>query len=684
MVTGITVALVGNPNSGKTTLFNTLTGSRQYVGNWPGVTVEKKEGMLRGHTNRPPVKILDLPGIYSLSPYTLEEMIARQYIIQEKPDVMINVVDATNLERSLYLTLQLLELGRPVVLALNMMDEVNRKGDRIDIDVMSRELGIPVVPITARDHHQVRSLLEISLKSWPGNPDSCLLIKDPHILSAAEKIGKLVQDAALQAGLPEKWAALKVLEEDEPVLHALEIEKDPLLSEAVTCRLKEFSQAVAPRDKETVIAEDRYHQIEDLMKQAVCRRAAQDAVSWSDRIDGILTNRILALPIFFLLLFLVFTITFGQVGRVLSDAMDQLINHTLRNNLSAWMMTAGFTPVLQSLLLDGIVAGVGGILVFLPQILLLFFFLSLLEDTGYMARAAFIMDQLLRKIGLSGKAFIPMIIGFGCTVPAILATRTIENERDRRLTILLTPFMSCSARFPIYALFAGTFFTASQGPVIFSIYALGVLAAILSGLLLKNTVLRGEPAPFVMEMPPYRFPQPWSILRRIYDRGKDFIVRAGTVILVMSLVVWMLQTFTFRFALAADNAGSMFGQLGRWLAPVFAPLGFGTWQAAVSLLTGFVAKEAVVSTMGILYSAGDAAAGNLTLGLVLKNTFTPLSAYAFMTFCLLYISCIAAFGTIHREMRSWKWTFMTAAWQTGVAYLAALLIYQGGRLLGFD
>lgn len=676
-------ALVGNPNSGKTTMFNEITGSTQYVGNWPGVTVEKKEGKARRF--KEDIRIIDLPGIYSLSPYSMEEIIARDYIIEEKPDVVINIVDASNIERNLYLTMQLKELGVPVVVALNMMDVVEAKQDRIDIKALEKQLGLPVVPTSASKgtgiKEAVAKAVEVAEASATITSDSDFRYFDDRIESCLDEVAATVADIAGRKGFNARWTAQKLLEGDEKVAEKLEVPS------AVIASLKQHQNALAEHygmDLETVFADNRYRFITGVIGKSVKKNSKAQGLTWSDRIDRVVTNRVLAIPLFLLIMYGIFQITFGAVGSFTIDWVDVFMNETVAGTLTGWLEAAGAAEWLVALVIDGIVAGLGSMLVFVPQIMILFFFLAILEDTGYMARAAFIMDRLLRKLGLSGKSFIPMLLGFGCTVPAIMASRTLENEKDRRLTIILSPFMSCGARLPVYALFAAAFFANNQGEVVFSIYVLGIVIAILSGILLKNTILKGEAAPFVMELPPYRFPTLKGLGIHMVDRAKGFIKKAGTVIFAAAVVIWFLQSFDPSFRMVEDPEVSIFGILGKAIAPIFAPLGFGDWRSSVALLTGLVAKEVVVSTMGILYGLGDIGENTGQLVATLQNAFTPLTAYAFMAFTLLYMPCIAAFGAIKREMNSWKWTFITVGYQTGIAWIVAFIIYQGGRLFGLS
>lgn len=676
-------ALVGNPNCGKTTMFNELTGSTQYVGNWPGVTVEKKEG--RARKLKQEVRIIDLPGIYSLSPYSLEEIIARDYIVDEKPDVIINIVDATNLERNLYLTTQLLELGRPLVVALNMMDAVAARGDQIDLALLEKLLGVPVVATVASKGQGCKELMEKALQVAQRAATKAetpqLRFYDDQLEKGIAEIEEWIKPFFEGQGEIRRWLALKLLEGDEKVKEKFNF---PLRILEKTQILQEKLEKENDNDVETIIADNRYRFISQVVSKTVRKNSNGSQLTTSDKIDKVLTHRILAIPIFLTIMYLVFQITFGPIGSGMVDWVDVFINEIVAGSVSRWLISAGAAPWLQELIVSGIIGGMGSMLVFVPQIMLLFFFLAILEDSGYMARAAFIMDRLLRKLGLSGKSFIPMLLGFGCNVPAVMSARTLENEKDRRLTIILTPFMSCGARLPIYALFTGAFFAAHQSLVIFSIYLLGIGVAVISGILLKNTILKGDPLPFVMELPPYRVPTFKGLLIHMWERGKGFIKKAGTIIFAASVVIWFLQSFNFSLQMVEDPTESIMGGVGKAIAPIFAPLGFGDWSTAVALLTGFVAKEVVVSTLGILHGVGNTAKDSVELAAALQSTFTPLTAYAFMAFSLLYLPCVAAFATIKREMNSWKWTLFTVGFQVGVAWIVAFLIFQVGRFLGFN
>ncbi len=676
-----TFALAGNPNCGKTTMFNEITGSTQYVGNWPGVTVEKKEGRARKFKEE--IKVVDLPGIYSLSPYTMEEIIARDYILDEKPDVVINIVDASNIERNLYLTTQLVELGVPVVVALNMMDVVTTRGDQINLKKLSELLGVPVVPASASKgqgiHDVMQKALVVAQTAATVEVEATKLRFDAKMEKCLDEVQNLIAPYADRHHYHKRWVALKLLEEDQEIKKKLDlpanVEKD--IQSCIAQLENEFDN-----DTETIIADGRYQYIADVVAEAVKKKNTGSTLTVSDKIDKIVTNRIFAIPIFLLMMWMVFRVTFGAVGSWTIDFVDGLVNDTIAGALSSGLEAAGAAEWLHALVIDGIIGGVGSILVFVPQIMILFFFMALLEDSGYMARAAFIMDRALRKLGLTGKSFIPMLMGFGCSAPAVMATRTLENEKDRKLTIILTPFMSCGARMPIYLLFGAAFFAQNQSTMIFSIYILGIVVAIISGIILKKTLFKGEAAPFVMELPPYRIPTLKGLLIHMWDRGKAFLIKAGTVIFSAAVIIWFCQTFSFTLQMVEDPADSILGVIGHAIAPIFAPLGFGDWRSAVAIFTGLVAKEVVVATLGILHGLGEVAEDSMELHTALQTYFTPLKAYAFMAFTLLYFPCIAAFGAMKRELNSWKWTLFAVGYQTGIAWIVAFLIYNVGRLFG--
>ena len=671
------VALVGNPNAGKTTLFNALTGSNQYVGNWPGVTVEKKEGIAK--VGELSFTLVDLPGIYSLSPYSMEEIVARRFILDEKPDAIINIVDATNLERNLYLTIQLLELERPTVLALNFMDEVEKQGVTIDCDRLSARLGIPVIPISARDNYNIDELVRqahhMMHTGLTLEPDD---LYDDFTHAIHHRITEIIHDRCYSVGIPAHWASIKLLEGDEDVAKALG------LGDVTRQRIEQIAgeyEAAAPLgDRETMIADSRYRFVEGAVRYAVHKPNREGKKTVTERIDSVVTHKIFAIPVFFLMMLVMFLFTFSGPGKWLGDGMAWCIDSVLTPGVAGWLSAISAPAWVQGLLVDGVIAGVGGVLVFLPQIAVLFLFLSMLEDTGYMARAAFVMDRTLRHFGLSGKAFIPMLMGFGCTVPAVMGARTMENEKDRRMTILLVPFMSCGARLPIYALMTAAFFPAYSGVIVFSIYVLCLVMAVISGIIMKNTLFKGEPAPFLLELPPYRMPTLKNIWLHVWERVRDFLTRAGTIILAMSVVLWFLQNFNTSFEMVESIDHSILASIGGVIAPVFAPMGYGFWQAAVALLTGLIAKEAVVSSMSLFY--GFSLTDYAGAGVAMSATFTPAAALAFIAFCALYTPCVAAIATIRREMNSKRWTAVCLGWQLAVAYVVSVIVYHLAALLG--
>ena len=655
-------ALAGNQNSGKTTLFNQLTGSNQHVGNFPGVTVEQKAGALRGEKE---VQVVDLPGIYSLSPYTSEEIVTRDFLLSGQADGIINIVDATNIERNLYLTLQLLELGLPLVIALNMMDEVRAGGGTIQIKKLAEELGVPVVPISAAKDEGIGELARTAIETvrnhrLPARLDFC----SGAVHRAIHSIAHMVEDHAAAIGVPSRFAATKLVEGDQPMLERLRLSDNEvdMLGHTVTEMETELDT-----DREAAMADMRYSFIEKLCADTVSHPAESREHLRSVKIDAVLTHPVFAIPIFIGIMAAIFWLTFGVIGAALSDLLEAAVSGVTAATEN-WLINFGTNPVLRDLIINGIFAGVGSVLSFLPIIVVLFFFLSLLEDSGYMARVAFVMDSLLRRIGLSGRSFVPMLVGFGCSVPAILSARTLASERDRRMTILLIPFMSCSAKLPIYTLLTAAFFPEHGALVMILLYLIGILLAILVGLAFKNTLFSGNPVPFVMELPNYRLPSPKSVALLIWEKARDFLTRAFTVIFVASIAIWILQTFDIRFNLVADSASSMLASVGRVIAPVFAPLGFGDWRAATALLAGFSMKEAVVSTFAVL--AGD-----------LSTLFTPLTAFVFLVFTLLYTPCIAAVGTVRKELNA-RAALGMVAFQTGFAWAIAFLVYRAGLLLG--
>ena len=691
-----TFALAGNQNSGKTTLFNQLNCSSQHVGNWPGVTVEQKTGTLLHHHHgrqthiglprrvKPDsipgdcsdATIVDLPGIYSLSPYSMEEIVSRNFIVHEKPDVVINIVDATNLERNLYLTLQLLQLGRPVVIALNMMDEVRARGDVINLKAMEKALGVPVVGICARNgeglDELVRRTMECAEKNLvPPKTDIC----EGAAHKALHAIVHLVEEEAKAHGVMPRYAATKLFEGDTPMEDELELTQSTrhIIDEILTQMEQE-----AGMERAAVMADTRYRFIEKTL--ATCYiHASKNSNTRTDRIDSVLTHPVLAIPVFLLMMALVFYITFGPIGTWVADGFAALVDNGIAL-LSAGLAGWGVAGWVHDLLIDGVFTGVGSVLSFLPTILILFLLLSMLEDSGYMARAAFLMDKPLRKLGLNGRSFIPMMMGFGCTVPAVMSARSMNTQRDRRFTIMLTPFMSCGAKVPIYALFASAFFDGSQFGVMCALYLGGILISILAGLFLKHFVFHGDAAPFVMELPSYRLPTAGNVARQMWDKAKDFLQRAFTVIFLATVIVWILQNFTFGLKQAETIEQSMLGKIAGVIAPVFTPAGFGTVEASTAVITGVMAKESVVSTLAVLAGV-DAESEQMLLSM--RALFpSTLSAISFLAFVLLYMPCVAAVAAMRREMESTRWAVMTIAGQTILAWAVAVLIFQLGRLLG--
>lgn len=674
----ITIALAGNPNCGKTTMFNDLTGSSQYVGNWPGVTVEKKEGRLKGHKD---VVIQDLPGIYSLSPYTLEEVVARGYLVKEKPDAIINIVDGTNIERNLYLTTQLIELGLPVVVAVNMIDLVRKNGDWIDLARLGQELGCAVMETSALKGEgsmaAAEKAIEIARQKKAGEHPHVFTGSVEHALAHIEEsIPEKVEAASL------RWYAIKLFERDEKVLEELALGDE--LQGHLEAHIQDCERELDD-DAESIITNQRYAYISRVMDRCVKKKAAKHSLTVSDKIDRVVTNRILALPIFAAVMFLVYYISIGTVGSLLTDwTNDVLFGEVICGNLTGWFESMSVAPWLTGLIVDGIVGGVGAVLGFVPQMLVLFLMLSVLEDVGYMARIAFIMDRIFRRFGLSGKSFIPMLIGSGCGVPGVMASRTIENDRDRKMTIMTTCFVPCGAKMPIIGLFAGALFGGS-GLVATSAYFIGVAAIILSGIMLKKMkAFAGEPAPFVMELPAYHVPSGTNVLRATWERGWSFIQRAGTVILASSVILWFLQGFGFTggvFGMVEDNNTSLLAWIMQGVAPIFAPLGFGSWKAAVATFTGLIAKENVVSTFGVLYHfAGELSENGDEIWGSIAADYTALTAYSFMLFNLLCAPCFAAMGAIKREMNNGKWTLAAIGYMCGLAYAASLMAYQLGGL----
>ena len=664
------IALAGNPNCGKTTMFNDLTGSSQYVGNWPGVTVEKKEGKLKANKQ---AIIQDLPGIYSLSPYTLEEVVTRNYLVNEHPDSMINIIDASNLERNLYLTTQLLEIGVPMVIALNMMDMVRKNGDRIDVKKLSDALGCQIIETSAVKGEGSTEVAKAALNLAQSKADAPKPLKfNDKLENILARIARLLQGACQPQNL--RWYSIKLFERDEKAIEQLKL--SPAALEEIE-GLRQEAEKEFDDDVESIITHERYVVIADLLKTCY-RKQSKQKLTTSDKIDKIVTNRILALPIFAVVMFLIYYISITTVGTMMTDWVnDVLFGEIIPPAVEGLLVSVGAADWLQSLILDGIVAGVGAVLGFLPQMLVLFLLLALLEDCGYMSRIAFIMDRIFRRFGLSGKSFIPMLIGLGCGVPAVQASRTIENDRDRKMTIMTTTFIPCSAKLPIIGLIAGALFNES-GWVATSAYFVGIAAIIISGIILKKTKLfAGEPAPFVMELPAYHIPSVKGVLIHMWDRAKAFVRKAGTIIFLSSVVIWFLSSFNFQLQMV-DTGDSILAAIGRVIAPIFAPLGWGHWEAAVGTISGLVAKENLVAIMGILYGFAEVAENGDEMWSVFAHNFTAISAYSFLVFNLLCAPCFAAIGAIHREMGSAKWTWIAIGYQCIFAYIVSLIIYQLG------
>lgn len=663
-------ALAGNQNCGKTTLFNALTGSNQHVGNFPGVTVDQKAGIIKGTDHQ----VVDLPGIYSIRPYTQEEIVTRDFILKSKPDAIINIVDATNMERNLYLTLQLLTLQVPTVIALNMMDELVGNGGSVDVQKMSEAIGVPVVPISAVKNQGITELVDTLLDTasrrvTPKVQDFC---PEGPVHRCIHAVCHIIEDHAQRVNIARRFCAMKLIEGEQDFFDALELSQNE--KELIEHTIIEMEHETG-LDRNAALADMRYNFIEKVCNQCVVKAKESKEHRRSMQIDKVLTHRIFAIPLFIAIMGLVFFLTFNVVGAFLSDVMAYAIDGL--TILADRALTAyGINPVVHSLVIDGIFAGVGSVVSFLPLIVTLFFFLSILEDSGYMARVAFVMDKLLRKIGLSGRSFVPMLVGFGCSVPAIMATRTLSSNRDRKMTILLTPFMSCSAKIPIYTLFAAAFFPGHELLVMLALYFGGILVGILVALVLKNTAFKGNPVPFVMELPNYRFPSAKSVVLLMWEKAKDFLTRAFTVIFMATVIIWFMQTFDTRLNVVENSASSILAALGRLVSPIFAPLGFGDWRMVTALVSGFTAKEAVVSTFGVILGVSTE-----QLGAALHSLFTTASAASFLAFCLLYTPCVAAVSTIRTELKSgWKTVGIVFA-QCLVAWLAAFVVYHVGLLL---
>lgn len=662
----ITFALAGNQNCGKTTLFNQLTGAKQHVGNFPGVTVDRKDGQIRNH---PEATVVDLPGIYSLSPYTNEEIVTREYLLKDRPRGIINILDGTNIERNLYLTMQLIELDIPMVIALNMMDEVRENGGTIRVNELEAALGIPVVPISAAKNEGIDELVEHAIhvaryRERPGRLDFCDANGDDQgaMHRCIHAIIHLIEDHAVKYRIPRRFAATKLVEGDELILKALRLdqnEKETL--EHIITQMEEESG----KDRMAALADMRFQFIEELCEQTVVKPSESKEHVRSMNIDRILTGKYTAIPTFVCIMALVFYLTFGLIGKYLSDWLELLINW-FTDICNQGLVAYGMNPVVRSLIIDGIFTGVGSVLSFLPTIVVLFFFLSILEDSGYMARVAFVMDRPLRKIGLSGRSFVPMLMGFGCSVPAIMATRTLPSDRDRKMTILLTPFMSCSAKLPIYSLFAAAFFPKHAALVMIGLYFGGIVMAILFAFILKGSAFKGEPVPFVMELPNYRFPSPKSVVRLIGEKAKDFITKAFTVIFLASVIIWFLQSFDLRLNVVTDSSQSLLALIGGLIAPLLKPLGLGDWRISTALITGFTAKESVVSTLNVLLGEKP-----------LSTLFTPFTAIIFLVFSLLYTPCIAAIAAVKRELGT-KGAVLLVLMQCAIAWIVCFIV----RLIG--
>ena len=673
----IRIALAGNPNSGKTTLFNALTGSNQYTGNWPGVTVEKKEGKLKGYgKGEKQVTVVDLPGIYSLSPYTLEEVVSRKYLLEEKPEALINIIDGTNLERNLYLTTQLKETGIPMVVAVNMMDVVRKNGEELNRVQMEKELGCPVVEISALKEEGIDALIDLAVSTAEKAQAGKGLLFDASLEKVISSIENLIRDQIPSSN--ERWYAIKLFERDEKVRESLSLSAKTLDEiEAIIDKCeKEYDD-----DSESIITSARYQQIEAMIHNCYTKRNRQSE-SVSDRIDRIVTNRILALPIFAVVMFLVYYVSVTTVGSILTDFVnDTLFGEWILPSAAAALESIGCAEWLSGLVVDGIIGGVGAVLGFVPQIFVLYLFLAILEDCGYMARIAFIMDRIFRRFGLSGKSFIPMLIGTGCGVPAIMASRTIEQDRDRKMTIMTTTFIPCSAKLPIIALIAGALFDGAAW-VAPSAYFVGIIAIIASGIILKKTKLfAGDPSPFVMELPDYHIPSGKNVFHSVWERGSSFVKKAGTIILLSTIVVWFMQAFGFEngaFTMVEDMNNSILASFGNCIAWLFTPLGWGNWKAAAAAVTGLVAKENVVGTFGVLYGFGEVAEDGVEIWGTLSSEFTAVSGFSFLVFNLLCAPCFAAMGAISREMNSAKWFWIAIGYQTLLAYVSSLAIYQVG------
>lgn len=665
-------ALVGNQNCGKTTLFNALTGANQHVGNFPGVTVDQKMGDI---TSAKGCSVVDLPGIYSIRPYSTEEIVTRDFVLNEKPDGIINIIDATNIERNLYLTLQLLELGIPMVLALNMMDEVRGNGGTVNIKLFSELLGVPAIPISAAKNEGISELVKTAVATAKGKvkPKVQDFCAPGPVHRCIHAVSHMIEDHAQSIGISPRFAATKLIEGDMSFAEKLELDQNEL--ETIEHNIKEM-ESERGLDANAALADMRYAFIESVCEKAVVKCKESREHHRSVKIDSVLTNKYLALPLFLVIMLLIFWLTFGVIGSFLSDLLSLGIDKLTAVTDSA-LTAYGINKVVHSLVIDGIFAGIGSVLSFLPIIVVLFFFLSILEDTGYMARVAFVMDKLLRKIGLSGRSFVPMIIGFGCSVPAIMASRTLSSERDRKMTIMLIPFVSCSAKIPIYAVFSAAFFPKHSALVMFVLYIFGIITGIITALILNKTAFKGNPVPFVMELPNYRLPSAKSVLLLMWDKARDFLQKAFTVIFVATVIIWFLGAFDSRLNFVTDSSESLLAAIGRLISPIFAPLGLSDWRISTSLLAGLSAKEAVVSTMGVLMGTGLDG-----LSLALSAVFTPLTAASFLVFTLLYTPCVAAIATLRAELGSRLHTTGVIVLQCVIAWVCAFSVYNIGLLLG--
>lgn len=666
-------ALAGNQNCGKTTLFNQLTGSNQHVGNFPGVTVDRKDGTIRNH---PEASVTDLPGIYSLSPYTGEEIVSRQFILDENPDAIIDIIDATNIERNLYLTLQLMELDRPMVIALNMMDEVTANGGAVDVNLLESLLGVPVVPISAARNEGIGELVDHALhvarfRERPGRLDFCA--PDGSDGGALHRcihgIANLIEDHAVTAHIPVRFAATKLVEGDELVTEALHLDRNEL--DAIEHIITQM-EGEAGTDRLSALADMRFSFIGDVCGRCVVKPHESREHVRSVKIDRILTGRYTAIPAFLVIMGLVFWLTFGVIGAALQGLMEDGIAAVIAS-ADAGLKAFGTNDVVRSLAVDGVLTGVGSVLTFLPIIVVLFLFLSILEDSGYMARVAFVMDKVLRRFGLSGRSFVPMLVGFGCTVPAIMSTRTLPSEHDRKMTVMLTPFMSCSAKLPVYGLLCGAFFPQATVPAMVSLYLIGIAVGCIAALVLNRTAFKGDPVPFIMELPNYRLPSVKTTVMLAWDKAKDFITKAFTIIFAATVVIWFLQTFDIRFNVVADQSQSLLAGLGSIIAPALAPLGFGDWRASTALVTGLIAKESVISTLTVLLGATSPA--------VLSTMFSPFTAYVFLVFTLLYPPCVASIGAVKSELGA-RYAVAVFAFQVTVAWIVAFVVHSAGILLG--